>query len=371
LHRTDGDGHSSNLFVDEDLPSVIPGTLVEKDWLNAVQEELCNTVEDAGTTLVKGTHDQLTAIVQAALMSTTPGGRLTLSTGVSVTTSDVTGATTIRYTPHNHNRVPLFNGTTWTLKTFTELSQATTDNTKSPAAVANNSNYDMFVWNDSGTLRCTRGPAWSSDTARGTGAGTTEIELLEGRWVNKVAITNGPVAQRGLYVGTVRSDGSAQVNDSLAKRHVWNTFSRVARPMMVLESTDTWASSSNNVWRQVNGSSANQFDVVIGLSEDVVTVDAVLTGKGPDAVAIMGTGVGLDSTSAIAAGCLTNTHGFTCSVSGDYGALSATWKGFPGVGRHTLTWLEYFLTATTTATWNGDQGAATVFQSGIHGEIFA
>jgi hypothetical protein len=64
------------------------------------------------------------------------------------------------------------------MRLFTEMSQATTDATKSPAAVANSSVYDIFLMERfSGTLRATRGPAWSSDTSRGTGAGTSEIDF--------------------------------------------------------------------------------------------------------------------------------------------------------------------------------------------------
>ena len=94
------------------------------------------------------------------------------------------------------------------------ISDVTT--TKSPAAATTNSNYDLFVWNDGGTYRCTRGPAWSSDTARGTGAGTTELQLLNGILTNKNAITNGPAANKGTYVGTVRTNGSSQVDFQLA-----------------------------------------------------------------------------------------------------------------------------------------------------------
>jgi hypothetical protein len=70
----------------------------------------------------------------------------------------------------------------------------------------------FFGWNDAGTFRATRGPAWTSDTARGTGAGTTELELVNGIYLNKVAITNGPAANRGTYLGTIRTNGSATVD---------------------------------------------------------------------------------------------------------------------------------------------------------------
>src|SRR5688572_30068462 len=63
-------------------------------------------------------------------------GRLTLTTATPVTSADVTGATTVYFTPYNGNEVELYDGADWVVKTFSELSQTTSDSTKSPAAVA-------------------------------------------------------------------------------------------------------------------------------------------------------------------------------------------------------------------------------------------
>ena len=43
MHRTEGTNHSGNLFVDGP-----PGTNVEEDWLNAVQEEFAYAIEQSG-----------------------------------------------------------------------------------------------------------------------------------------------------------------------------------------------------------------------------------------------------------------------------------------------------------------------------------
>lgn len=289
-------------------------------------------------------------------------GRLSLTTAVAVTTSDVSGATTVYFTPYRGNTVTLYDGSSWTPSTFTELSQATTDNTKSPAAVANNSNYDVFVWSDSGTLRATRGPAWTSDTGRGTGAGTTELELFEGRLVNKIAITNGPAARRGLYVGTIRSDGSAQINDTAAKRHVWNMFNRVPRQMRVIEATNTWAYSTATT-RQANNSVANQLDFVVGQLEDEVRAEILAhaaTDSGAQGVSV---GVGVDSTTVFS-GLIGRESLAGASV---INQIQASYNGYPGLGRHFLAWLERGAGADT-QTWSGDAGG-TVLQSGIHGSV--
>jgi len=292
-------------------------------------------------------------------------GRITLTTATPVTSGNVTGATTVYFTPYKGNAVSLYDGAKWVPAIFAELSQATSDTTKSPAAVANNSNYDLFVWDDSGTLRCTRGPAWTSDTARGTGAGTTELESLEGRYVNKVAITNGPAAQRGLYVGTIRSDGSAQINDSLTKRHVWNYFNRVARPVVVNDATGSWTYSTAS-FRQANGSTANQIAVVIGLQEDTLTVNCSHSAVGPDAtIRQFFSGIGIDS-STVNSATGANLQGATSSIQV---SANCTYSGFPGLGSHEIRWLEK-ADGTATWTWYGN-GGGTNFQSGLSGTFLA
>lgn len=294
-----------------------------------------------------------------------PGGRLTLTSGTPVTTADVTGATTIYYAPYKSAFVPIFDGTNWSLQSIgAGLSQATTDNTKSPAAVVANSNYDLYIWSDAGTIRCTRGPAWSSDTSRGTGIGTSELTQQNGRWVNKNAITNGPGAFLGLYVGTVRSDGSLQINDSLAKRHVWNQSNRVSRTMMV--QTFTQWTYNTSAFRQANGSAANQLDFVCGLAEDAVVAEVQTQIEMNASGAGGGVFIGLDNTTGPAAACIsTNVTGTGGTGTWD-GGISARWEGVPGLGHHLLQWLE--LGNGVTASKFGN---AAGLASGIQGRCIA
>ena len=164
-------------------------------------------------------------------MRMSPGGRLTLASATGVMTTEISGASTVFYTPFAHDGVPLYDGVKWNAAIFGELSQATTDTTKSPAAVVANAIYDVFVWLDGATLRATRGPAWLSATQRGTGPGSAEIEMLNGLWLNKQPIANGPAARRGTYVGTIRSNASALIEHSLPRRFVWNRYNQVVTPM--------------------------------------------------------------------------------------------------------------------------------------------
>lgn len=308
------------------------------------------------------------AVASTDIASQEPGGRLSLVSGAPVTSSDHTAQGTIYYVPYKSDRVPLFDGTNWALFSIgSGLSQTTTDTTKSPAAVATNSNYDLFVWNDSGTIRLSRGPAWSSDTSRGAGVGTTALTQVNGRYVNANSITNGPAATLGLYVGTVRSDGSSLLNDSLALRTVWNNNNRVRRPMLVQDATASW-SYNTAAWRQAHASTANQLAMVIGLQEDGVNARVIHSAFTNTGTVTCSAGIGLDSTSALAAACV-NSPQFVPGAS-ESETLAASWEGFVGLGFHYLAWLEYGGAPTSSGTLFF-AGTQTPGQSGIMGEVVA
>jgi len=291
-------------------------------------------------------------------------GRLTLASDTPVMTTDQTAKTTVYFTPYNGDSIPIYDGTDMVQTTFAELSQATTDTTKSPAAVTTNSNYDLFVWNDSGTIRCTRGPAWSSDTSRGTGAGTTELEWVKGVLVNKVAITNGPAAQRGTYVGSVRSNGSSQIDWKLGSAAagggeaflgVWNMYNRVDVAAAVQDTTDSWTYQSTTV-RAMNNSNTNRVSFIRGLDEDgVFAQNSVMTGNSISDVGI--TAFGLDATNAIAS----KSSVVDCMVvssSAQINTSMPSYSGLPGLGFHYLQCVEFCTGSANAVSFFGDSGAS-------------
>src|SRR5206468_4316980 len=133
-----------------------------------------------------------------------------------------------------------------------ELSQDTTDATKSPAAVAASKVYFIMGWEDAnGVPWMTRGPAWASDTSVGTGAGSAEylVDPITGIKVNKYDIANGPAAGKGIIYGSIRSNSAAQLVDSEALRWVSNVYNPTARSMSVIEPNGSWPYPSTTVWR--------------------------------------------------------------------------------------------------------------------------
>lgn len=229
-----------------------------------------------------------------------PQGRLTLTTATPVMTSTASGQTTVYYTPYTGNIVPLYDGTNFTPTAFAEVSQATTDATKSPAAVAASKVYDIFCWVDSAINRCTRGPAWTNDTTRGY-----TLTMVNGILLNTSAITNGPGASRGTWVGTIRSNGSSQVDytfgasasgGTAAFFGVWNAYNRVLTTTSVVDNGASYTYNSGTT-RQARASAGNQVTAVFGAAEDGIQasytqrVDVAVTGG---AAAYFG--LGLDAT---------------------------------------------------------------------------
>lgn len=315
----------------------------------------------AGNTGAFTLTQPISNIVNALILnaSITPQGRPTLVTATPVMTTSQTGKTTVFYTPYIGNLCPIFDGTNFIPTAFAELSQATTDNTKSPTVVGNNSNYDVFVWNDAGTVRATRGPAWTSDTARGTGAGTTELVRVNGLLLNAATIVNGPAAQRGTYIGTIRSNGTASVDYIFGATAVggtagwfgvWSAFNRINMSSTTTSSTDSWPYTTANTWRAPNGSATMRASFVRGLDDDPIDV-AYYAFSLPGAATATSSGIGLDSTTTPSGLMLPNF------VASQLGPTNAYYNGIPGLGFHFVSALE-FNSTTTSSNFYGDAAVA-------------
>lgn len=281
-----------------------------------------------------------------ASRSDVPGGRLTLTSGTPVTTADVTGATTIYYTPYLHNVIPLWDGSHWVPTAFTETTLAL-------GTLTADLPYDVFGYLSSGALALEK-LAWTNATTR-----ATAVTIQDGRYCKSGDHTR-------IYLGTFYTTSTTTTADSSsAGRYLWNTYNRVRRSMMVLETTDNWTYSTAT-YRQTNANTANQLNFVTGLGENAV--EALATSQmSSDSAAQVNTNVaiGYDST--------TTPTGITgrlyTSDSGAFVGGTAHYTGYPGIGRHFLAWLERGVGGAT-ETWYGDNGGA-ILQTGISGTILA
>lgn len=268
-------------------------------------------------------------------------GRLTLTSGTPVTTSDVTAAETIYFAPYRGNRIALYDGSNWYMRTFTELSVDVPDVTGM---------HDVFCYDNSGT------PAlevlvWTNDTTRAT-ALTTQ---------NGVLVKTGATTRR--YLGSFYSTtaGNGQTEDSFANRYLWNYYNRTRRPMRVLEATASWTYTTATI-RQANGATGNQLNFCIGWNEDAVEANVLVYHQHSAAAIAIAAGIGLDVTNAFTTGNI-GVYGLTSTAVST--PINSSLRCFPGVGKHFLAWNEYSTASGTTTWW----GVTTNLQSGIHGEL--
>lgn len=243
-----------------------------------------------------------------------PQGRLTLTSGTSVMSADVTAGTTAYYTAYIGNKVTIA-GTTLTLGS-NEISMG--------FAAANHlsgNNYDIFVINNAGTAALCTGPAWTSTTARGTGAGTTELSrsTTDGLLYNAQSMTNayggaagttnyGPVAAGdALYLGSVycTSNGTTQMvfnpaavaggtNNFLG---LYNAYNRVLYAAVSLNSTASYTYATNT-WRAAGGVSTWRATYLDGLAESLAIADWRLQFNLSGSTNVAEYGVVFDSTTA-------------------------------------------------------------------------
>jgi hypothetical protein len=257
------------------------------------------------------------AQIQAAITSpSSPQGRLTLQSGVPVQNADQTAKTTVYYDSYNGNQCPVWNGTIWQTLTIAsdEISMGL-----ATANVLSGSLYDIFAINNSGNLLLVVGPAWSSTTARGTGAGTTELQRKNGFWTNKNSLTHawggaagatdyGPIsANQATYLGSLYATGNGQTGVALKPAAasggsntivgLFNAYNAVEAEAQSQDSTNGWSYNAT-AWRGANNSASNRVTFVSGLASAIISaVYSVFVIPSASAV-YGGIGINLDSITA-------------------------------------------------------------------------
>jgi hypothetical protein len=385
--------------------------------------------------------------------SVLPQGRLTLETGVPVSSTDQAGKATVYYTPYQGNVVPIYNGTEFIPTASTELSNDTTASATNNAGAAAAGPYqiqDCFIWSNAGTNRLTRSPKWSASatatmtiatpcvvtwtahglwdgatarftttgalptgltastdyfitkidantfnlsttlanqvagtkiatsgtqsgvhtafnytSVRGTGAATTELQMLNGIYVNKYDITNGPAATKGTYVGSVYFNASSQIDlkfGSLASGGgeailgVWNTYNRVNLRGRVGDSDNSWTHSGS--WKPAHASATQRVSWVQGLQEDAFEAECDAWYSDNTGNAHAAAGIGHNSTQS-------PSGRFGRSYSpGAAGVAVRGSAGAQGFGFNYMAELHAIISASGTISFYGDNGSTTV-QTGI------
>lgn len=245
-------------------------------------------------------------------------GRLTVESGVAVSYNDTTSST-IYFTPFRGNKVALYNGSTWGLHTLEEISLDI-------SALSTDSNYDMFIYNNAGTLTL-ESLIWSSHSA-GTSTRATDLVLQDG-----VYVKSGDATRK--YIGSFRTLSSAETRDADDSRLLWNYYNRIRKRVRAQLSTDSsnvsWTYNSATVRAIANNTTVGngRFIIMNGLIEDALQMTAVsLTNGGSNS---MTTTIGYNSTTSRTSSIAAGPYAVAGSASP---AAIAILVHTPGIGYH-------------------------------------
>lgn len=245
-----------------------------------------------------------------------PGGRLTLESGVPVSTTDQTAKTTIYYTPYVHNVCSLWDGARWVPTVFAETSLAL-------GTLTSGKPYDVFAYLSSGALTL-ESLVWTNDTTR-----ATAVTLQDGRYCKSGDKTR-------LLLGTFYTSSTTTTADSASTRYLCNAYNTVVRPVTISNSTShTYTTATVREWN--NSSSKAYF--LQSLVSDAVVVGFVGTMTAAGAAGYVG--LGFNSTS-------TESVGGMMSYGGNAGvSVGGSTVKIPVAGLNYVAGVQYGVSGTT------------------------
>lgn len=299
-----------------------------------------------------------------------PQGRLTLTSGSPIMTSDVTAATAIYYDPYVGSLAPLYSGSAFVNSTFAELTLTLDSNSGHTGYQQSGNLFDLFLFLNGAVITLGTGPAWSTPPstgfggARGTGAGTTQVQLLSGIWTNANTITlrfgNGSgntasiSANQATYIGTMYATANGQTamqfkpaaasGGTANFMALWNAYNREEAYSLERDSKASWTYATAT-WQPSDGGSVNlnnRISYVDGLAQSPVGADFTDTANGSGAAGTIGININSTTATPAVAKYLSDTSGST--------ALGATViDNFPPtLGLNYIQAMEYATGATAT-----------------------
>lgn len=245
-------------------------------------------------------------------------GRLTLTSNDPIGSD--TASNVVYFTPYNGNRIALYDGSSWSLHTFSQLSVTA-------GSSGSNTNWDVFIYNNSGTLTLER-VQWTNNTTR-----ATSLALQDG-----IYVMSGSPNKR--YIGTFRTDQTlgpmSQTADNDTSRLVWNAYNQIQKILHnTYVVTHTYATAAWRPWNNNTTLGSGRHDYVLGLP-------ATVTVLGGGQVTFGYVSSGVDSTTAQAS---TNVHsGLTnTAISADGSRTLSVDAGY-----HYTQGLQYGVSASST-----------------------
>lgn len=276
------------------------------------------------------------------------GFRLTLESGVPMSTSNQTAKTTLYFTPDPLSPfcglISNYESSAWVVRKFGEVSLSLSGYTAAKP-------YDIFAYVSGETLTL-ESVVWTNGTTRATALATQDSRRVKNAAADR------------LYVGTIYTSAAGQCEFSLSgaapKLYVSNAFNRRRAVVKVVDASSSW-SYDVDAWRQAHGSADNQFSYVACDADCLIDVNVTATMETPGAGIFAAVGIGIDSTTVNSAAVNTREGLGVWQING---SPQAAYSGRRAAGVHTVAWLEKWISGGNVATFFGNGGGSD-FQSGM------
>ena len=305
-------------------------------------------VNEQGTLFKYTANGEIYAVASGGIDPKTNDFRLSGVSATPIMVADSTTLSTIFLCQYRGNRIALFDGLNWQLATpGAEVSLAVSGRTTDLP-------FDVFGFLSAGvvTLEFLN---WTNATTR-----ATALARQDGVWTK-----SGDPTRR--YLGSVRARSATTFHwvqrgvDLPVKFDLFNADNQNEANFSLIAGTNTWAYTTAT-WRQAQGSANYQVDVMVGLEDNDMCADLMVSSRNSTISIPRHVGIGFDSTTVLSPSI---NHGTANTVASIEASQAASIEHRPTVGRHFYAWLE-ISTATGTCTWIGDDGALRL-QSGMAG----
>lgn len=233
------------------------GTTLTRGTLEASSTGSALSLTGAQKVYVTQTAERIRRDV-LSLASITPGGRLTLESGVPVSSTDQLAKTNIYYTPTIHNIIVLWDGASWVPVEFAEYILALGTLTASK-------NYDVFAYLSAGVLTL-EALVWTDDSTR-----ATAVTLQDGRYCKSGDKTR-------LLLGTFYTASTTTTEDSANNRYVANVYNKKPRIVKSFSTTShTYTTATSREFNAGTGVTRGNFITCEGVVAVFLGMTAVMS----------------------------------------------------------------------------------------------
>lgn len=285
-----------------------------------------------------------------ASLNDTCQGRLTLVTATPVMTTTQSAKTTLYYTPFKGNGISLYDGTSWAVINFSEVSLSLSGYTASKP-------YDIWGYNNGGTLAL-ESTVWTDTSTR-----ATAIAFQDGVYVKSGTPTrrllgtiyiNASGGQCDFIFGGLGSGGTE------AKFGISNVYNQVQVSPFIGTTTDSYTYASST-WRAPEASSTYRCTFIRSILDNSVTASYTSSSTAGSQSTMLG--IGYDSTTTPTGGIPLVT-----AAAGPTAGTAFLGSVIPTPGLHYISAMEKVYSGTNT--FNGDAHGSQAMQSGLSVSLF-